>query len=77
MSVPSSGSIAIPAASASTSHGNSMQHEAAIRVAMPDKVSATDYKFSLVRAVVSLRADTALVKEFARFIKIRNNMSNH
>lgn len=44
---------------------------------MPDKVSATDYKFSLVRAVVSLRADTALVKEFARFIKIRNNMSNH
>jgi hypothetical protein len=42
-----------------------MQHEAAIRVATPDKVSATDYKFSLVRAVVSLRTDIALVEEFA------------
>jgi hypothetical protein len=31
----------------------------------------TDYKFSLVGAVVSLRADTALVKEFARFKKIK------
>jgi len=31
-----------------------MQHEAAIRVATPDKVSATDYKFSLVRADVSI-----------------------
>ena len=31
-----------------------------------------DYKFSLVRAVVSLRADTApLIEEFARFKKIK------
>ena len=51
--------IATDAASASTSRGNSMQHEADTRVATPDKVSATDYKISLVRAVVSLRADTA------------------
>jgi hypothetical protein len=36
---------------------------------MQDKANATDYKFSLVRAVVSLRADAALVKEFARFKK--------
>jgi hypothetical protein len=40
--------------------GSSMQHEAAIKVAMPDKANAIDYKLSLVRAVVSLRADTAL-----------------
>jgi hypothetical protein len=34
-----------------------------IKVAMQDKVSATDYKISLVRAVVSLRADAAHFKE--------------
>jgi len=37
-----------------------MPHVAAIKVATPDKASATDYN-SLVRAVVSLRADTALL----------------
>jgi hypothetical protein len=47
-----------------------MQHEAATRVAMLDKANATDYKFSLVWAVVSLRADAALFKE----IKITRNM---
>ena len=36
---------------------------------MQDKVSATDYKFSLVRAVVSLRADTA------PYNKITSNMN--
>ena len=46
-----------------------MQPAAAIRAAMPDKVSATDYKFSLVWAVVSLRADTA------PYNKITSNMN--
>ena len=61
--------IATDVASASISRGNSMQPAAAIRAAMPDKVSATDYKFSLVWAVVSLRADTA------PYNKITSNMN--
>ena len=35
---------------------------------MPKRI---DYKISFVGAVVSLRADTALVEEFARFKKIK------
>ena len=58
-SAPSITSIKTSVASASTFHGNSMPPAAAIKVAMPAKASATDYKFSLVRAVVSLRADAA------------------
>ena len=45
-----------------------MPPAAAIKVAMPAKASATDYKFSLVRAVVSLRADAA------PYNKITSNM---
>ena len=58
-SVPSSRSIAMLVASASTSRGNSTPPRAATRVAMQDKVNVTDYKFSLVWAVVSLHADAA------------------
>ena len=47
-----------------------MQHEAAIKVAMPDKANAIDYKLSLVRAVVSLHADAVPFTE----IKITRNM---
>ena len=61
----------MPAELGSMFLGDSMPPAVAIKVAMQDKVSATDYKISLVRAVVSLRADTALVEEFARFRKIK------
>ncbi len=53
MSVPSSRSIAMPVASASTSRGNSTPPRAATKAAMPDRASVTDYKISLVRADVS------------------------
>ncbi len=48
----------MPAELGSMSLGNSMQHEAAIRVATPDKVNATDYKFSRLGSA-SAKADTA------------------
>ena len=71
ISAHNSNNTTTPDASVSTSHGSSMHHVAATRVAMPDKANAIDYKFSLVGAIVSLRADTALVEEFARFKMIK------
>ena len=46
-----------------------MPPRAATKAAMPDRASVTDYKFSLVWAVVSLRADTA------PYNKITSNMN--
>ena len=57
------------AALASMSHGSSTPQRVDTKVAMLDKASATDYKLSLVWAVVSLRADTA------PYNKITSNMN--
>ena len=59
----------MPAELGSMSLGNSMPPRAATKAAMPDRASVTDYKFSLVWAVVSLRADTA------PYNKITSNMN--
>ena len=49
-----------------------MQHEAAIKVAMPDKANAIDYKLSLSLGQLSAFVLTLLlVEEFARFKKIK------
>ena len=61
----------MPAELGSMFLGDLTPPRAAIKAVMPDKVNAIDYKFSLVGAIVSLRADTALVEEFARFKMIK------
>ncbi len=43
--------------------GNSMQLAADIRVATPDKVSATDYKFSLDKGRCQYQSGTALISD--------------
>ena len=64
----------MPAELGSMSLGSSMQHEAAIKVAMPDRASVTDYKFSLDKGRCQYQSGTALISDCSGGIR-RNDVN--